>query len=68
MNQFWLQAILENLRSSKDTFRLVKEFLTEETAEITSGRMNELKGYFQQVEGYNQRIASADMAYLEGMY
>ena len=68
MKTFWKQAVLEKLRSSKETFNLVRDFLVDEIRETTGKRINELKDYFYNVEGYNQRIASADMAYLEGKY
>lgn len=68
MKTFWKQAVLEKLRSSKDTFRLVRDFLVDEIRETTGKRIGELKDYFYSVEGYNKQIASADMAYLEGKF
>ena len=59
--------MLEKLRSSSSTLKVVEKFLTDEIREETGNRMDELKDYFYQVEGYNNKIASADMAYLEGM-
>ena len=66
MKVFWKRALLEKLRSSKETSRIVRDFLVDEITESTGRKINELKEYFYKLEGYNKRIASADIAYLEG--